>query len=149
MESLIHAFGIDARLIAIQILNFAVLAIALSYFLYKPIMRIVSEREEKIKAGIRDAEAAAASLKEAESQKGEVLSGAHKEAESVMARAKESAKNEAADIVKEAEKAAVDKVRQGEERGAALAEEARRKSEADIARLAVLAAAEVLQEKAK
>jgi F-type H+-transporting ATPase subunit b len=149
MESLIHAFGIDARLIAIQILNFAVLAVALSYFLYKPILRIVKEREEKIKAGIRDAEAAAASLQEAENQKNEVLSGAHKEAESVMARAKESAKSEAADIVKEAEKAAANKIRLGEERGAVLAEEARRESEAEIARLDVLAAAEVLQEKAK
>lgn len=147
MESLIQAFGIDVRLITIQVINFAVLAAALSYFLYKPILRIVGEREEKIKEGVENAEKAKLALDEAEDKKGEILTEAHGEASAVVARAKESAKDEASAIVAEAEKAASDKVRQGQERGAALAEEARRESEAEIARLAVLATAEILKTK--
>lgn len=149
MESLIHAFGLDARLIVIQMINFTALAVLLSYFLYKPIMRIVNEREEKISEGIKNAEAASKALEEAEDKKGEILSIANREAEAVVTRAKESAKVEAAEIVGEAEKTAADRVRQGEERGQVLAEEARRKSEAEVARLAVLAAAEILQKEAK
>lgn len=149
MESLIQAFGIDARLITIQVLNFVVLAAALSYFLYKPIMRIVGEREEKIKEGVRNAEAAASALGEAEEKKKEILGMAHKEAETVVTRAKDTAKTEAASIIIEAEIAAGEKVKQGEARGRALAEEAKRASEAEIARLAVLATAEMLKEKSK
>lgn len=147
MDSLIQAFGIDIRLITIQIINFTVLAVLLSYFLYKPLLRLVSEREEKIKLGVENAERAEKALDEAEAKKGEILTDAHKDAAVAVARAKESAKEEAASIMAEAEKVASDKVRQGEERGAALAEEALRQSEAEVAKMAVLAAAEVLKEK--
>lgn len=149
MDSLINAFGIDARLIVIQIINFAILAVALSYFLYKPILRIVNEREEKIKMGVENAEKAQVALDEAEDKKGEIMASANSEAAATVARAKESAKDEAALITAEAERAASEKLRQGEERGAAMAKEALRQSEAEIARLAVLATAEVLKQKTK
>jgi F0F1-type ATP synthase membrane subunit b/b' len=56
MEEIIHAFGIDQRLIIIQIVNFAILAGALGYFLYTPVLRLLREREEKIAQGLKDAE---------------------------------------------------------------------------------------------
>ena len=73
MEQLISAFGIDVKLITIQIINFVVLAGLLSYFLYKPVLKILDEREEKIKQGIADAEEAAVAKASAVSEKQALL----------------------------------------------------------------------------
>ena len=58
MEEILHAFGIDWRLILIQVVNFGILAGALWYFLYTPVLKILNDREEKIRKGIEYAEAA-------------------------------------------------------------------------------------------
>ncbi|HMA79010.1 MAG TPA: hypothetical protein VKP88_07860, partial [Candidatus Paceibacterota bacterium] len=65
MEQLIQAFGIDTRLIVVQIINFGLLLALLSYFLYRPILNLLEEREAKITQGIKDAEAAAAAKADA------------------------------------------------------------------------------------
>lgn len=39
MDQLIQAFGIDAKLITVQIINFGILLAALTYFLYKPVLK--------------------------------------------------------------------------------------------------------------
>jgi F0F1-type ATP synthase membrane subunit b/b' len=48
MEAIVEAFGIDAHLIIVQIVNFAILMAALGYFLYTPILNLLRDREEKI-----------------------------------------------------------------------------------------------------
>ncbi len=73
MEEIIHAFGIDWRLIVIQIFNFALLVAALWYFLYTPILKILEERESKLKQGVLDAEKAATARSEADTEKSVVL----------------------------------------------------------------------------
>lgn len=149
MEQLIEAFGIDVKLITAQTINFLILLGLLSYFLYKPLLRMLAEREAKIAKGVQDAEAAEKALEEADEEKSAILAAAHQEGESAVNRAKDIAKSEAHDIVSEAERVAAEKIRKGEERGAVLAENARKESEAEVARLAVLAAAEILKREAK
>lgn len=147
MESLINAFGIDIRLITIQIVNFVVLAGALSYFLYKPILGILKEREEKIKQGVEDAKAAGEAKERAEADRKVIVSEAHLEAEAVSKRAEEHAKEKAADLVRQAEIEAADKLRIAAEKAEALAVEAKKKSEAEVAKLAVLAVEKLMVEK--
>lgn len=147
MESLIHAFGIDLKLITIQVINFVVLAAALTYFLYKPILRILEEREEKIKQGVSDAEAAKKAKEQAEDERKGILTEAHKASAEVAQRAEQHAKESAAAIAAAADQEAAHKLKLAEEKAAALQEEARKKSEAEIAKLAVLAAEKVLKEK--
>ena len=62
MEQLIHAFGIDARLILLQVINFGLLMAVLSYLLYKPVLKVLAERQEKIAQGVKDAEEAGKNL---------------------------------------------------------------------------------------
>lgn len=145
MDSLIHAFGIDARLITIQVINFVVLASLLSYFLYKPILKLVSERESKIKQGLQDAEDAKKTLEGAEGEKKEILSLAHLEAEAVEKRAEAHAKEKAEALAHDSATASALKLSQAEARAEALIEEARKKSEAEVAKIAVLAAEEILK----
>ena len=147
MEQLIHAFGIDAKLIIIQIINFVVMMGALTYFLYTPVLNMLREREEKIKQGMADAEAAKAAKDAAEEEKQNILTGAHKEAEDVAARAKVFAEEKSRELIHEAEHKAGGIVEKAEAAGAELKNKAKKESEAEIAKLAVLAAEQVLRER--
>lgn len=145
MESLIAAFGIDVRLITIQVINFVVLAGLLSYFLYKPLLRLLSEREEKIRQGLEDADNAGKALAGAEAEKRRILTDAERAAAEIEARAEAYARERGAKIVAAADETAAEKVRLAEARASVLQAEALRQSEAEVAKAAVLAAEEILR----
>lgn len=147
MESLIHAFGIDIKLITIQVINFVVLAGALTYFLYKPILKILNDREETIKLGVKNAEQAAEAKEKAEEERKGIVAAAHKEADAVSKRSEDNAKEAAVEITTKAEAEAAHKIKLAEEKAEALAEEVRKKNDAEIAQLAALAAEKVLRNK--
>ena len=148
MEQLLEAFGIDARLIIIQIINFLALAGLLSYFLYKPVLKILNEREEKIKQGIKDAEEAAQAKASALEEKQGILTEAQKEAEALDARAKAFAKEKEEEIIAHAQEKAASVIKDAETKSALLQAQALKESEAEITKLAILAAEKVLKEKA-
>jgi F-type H+-transporting ATPase subunit b len=148
MEEIIHAFGIDQRLIIIQIVNFAILAGALGYFLYTPILKLLREREEKIAQGLKDAEAAAAAKTAADAEKQTVLTAAHKEAEAVNERAKVAADAKATEIVAAAQDKAAELLKSAEAKGEAAKQAALKESENEIAKLAILATEKLLREQA-
>ncbi len=148
MEQLIHAFGIDIRLITIQMINFVVLLGLLSYFLYKPVLNLLAQREETIKKGIADAEEAAQAKALATQEKQEVLTAAQKEAGEITARAEGFGKERTEVMLKEAAEKAAHAIKDAEAKSALLKAQAIKESEAEIARLAILAAEKVLQEKA-
>lgn len=147
MEQLIEAFGIDLKLITTQIINFVVLAAALSYLLYKPVLKLLAEREEKIKQSIVDAEAAAKAHAEATTEKQAILSAAQKEAEAIDARAKDFGQKRTDEMVAAAEVKAAQIIAAAEDKGRQLHEKTLKDSEAEIAKLAVLATEKLLKEK--
>lgn len=147
MEEIINAFGIDARLIIIQLVNFGILMVALGYFLYKPILRILKEREEKIAQGLKDAEAAAEAKSQAGLEKQAILSKAHLEAEEVNKRAKLAADSTASEIVGVAQEKASSVLKEAELQGVQLKAQAKAESEKEIAQVAILAAEKILREK--
>ncbi len=147
MEQLIQAFGIDVKLIVVQIINFTILVAVLSYFLYKPVLKLLAEREEKVRQGIKDAETAARALSEAEGEKQTVLATAHKEAEAIAKRAKTFADEKTAAITAAADEKASNIISQAEEKAINLQTQARKDSEAEIAKLAVLTAEKILADK--
>lgn len=147
MEQLLHAFGIDAKLIIVQIINFVVLAGLLTYFLYKPVLKILEDREEKIKQGIKDAEDAALAKTQASEEKRAILTQAQLEAQEMDARAKAFAKEKEVEIIAAAQVKAQGVIKEAETKSAFLKEQARKDSEAEIAKLAILAAEKVLQNK--
>ena len=144
MQEIIQAFGIDWRLIVIQIFNFSILVGVLWYFLYTPVLKLLSEREAKIKKGISDAEKAEEALKLADSEKTDILKAAHVEAGQIHARATVTAEEKASALMKDAEM----KIARDIESAKGLAEEiksqALKESEAEVARLSFLAAEKIL-----
>lgn len=148
MDQIISAFGIDGKLIIIQLINFGILMVALGYFLYKPMLRILDERAEKIAQGLKDAEAAAAAKAEATTEKQTILTSAHQEAGEVAKRAKAAADATAAEIVSGAQDKAAAVLSDAEAKREQIKAAALKESEKEIASLAVLAAEKVLREQA-
>jgi F-type H+-transporting ATPase subunit b len=147
MEAIIAAFGIDVHLIIVQIINFTILMVALGYFLYTPVLNLLRDREEKIAAGIKDTEAAAAAKASAEVEKAAVLTEAHHAAADVNARAKVTAEVAAAEIVAAAEAVAHAAKAKAVVEAEQLKAAAIKASEAEIAKTAILAAEKILRAK--
>lgn len=147
MGPLLDAFGIDLSLLVAQLVNFGVLLAALTYFLYKPVMKTIDERREKIAKGVEDAAAAASAAAAADQAAKETLSAAENEAGQVLTRARTEAQTEKARLEAEAQQRADGIVRDGEARAKEAHERAVRESEKEIARLALLAAEKALRTK--
>jgi len=64
MNAFISQFGIDWKLFLSQLVNFILILIILSIFVYKPVLKIIKDRNKKIKEGLDKAEEAGVRLKE-------------------------------------------------------------------------------------
>lgn len=147
MDALLDAFGIDWKLLLVQVVNFGLLMALLWHFLYKPVMKMLEERQALVAKGVEDAKKADELLGGADEEaKKRILQG-DEEAERLIKDARQTAGEERIRLVKEAEIRA----KRIEEDAKAKAEEASakmfRESEREIARLAILAAEKVLKEK--
>ena len=107
MEAIFSTFGIDWRLLLVQGVNFGVLLLGLTYFLYKPVMGMLDERERKVVRGVEDAEAAATKLAAVEAERSSALAQAGREADSILAQARSAAEAQEREILAHAERAAL------------------------------------------
>lgn len=103
---ILNNFGFKPELFVAQVINFLVLAYLFKRFLYKPIIKIIKEREEKIRKGINDSENAAKLLANAGNDREEILKKAGKEAEKIIVDTKKSAETLREEILADAKKAA-------------------------------------------
>lgn len=147
MAELFSAFGIEWNLLLAQAVNFGIVLGALTFFLYKPVMKILAERQEKIAAGLRDAEAAAKAVAETEGKRAEILGTAEREAEGLLGRAVVEGKDERARIVKSAQDRSDAMLADARAEAAELQRRALAETEKDVTRLAILAAEKILQKK--
>lgn len=148
MDGLLGAFGIDWKLLVAQAVNFGVLIVALYFLLYKPVLKVLAERQALVQKGVEDAERASEKLAGADAEAATVVAKADAEAAGLVASARETASVEKARIMKEAEARAAAVASDAEARAKETAAKALRESEKEIARLATMAAAQVLKEKA-
>lgn len=145
MAQLFGAFGLELPLLIAQAVNFAVLMAVLWYLLYKPVMKTLEARKEKIAAGVRAAEVAEHKAAVADEEAAKVIHSAESEAEGIVATARESATAERTRIVKDAEARAASVEKDAEARAKEEHARVMRESEKEIARLAMLAAEKVLR----
>ena len=108
-----EALGIDVKLILAQIFNFVVLFVVLKKFLYKPLLKIFTERKEKIEEGLLNAEKIKKELAEIEVDRQKVLSLARKEAVDLILEQRKFAQKEKEEIIEEARVKASEEVKKG------------------------------------
>lgn len=146
MEKILEVFGIDWKLLIAQGVNFTILLIGLSYLLYKPVLKLLSEREQKITEGVKAAERAEKAAKENEAAHASIVSGAHKEAEGIVSHAQDEGKREKSEILKTAQERADSLVSDARAQAKELERRAAQEVEKEAARVAVLAAEKILKE---
>ncbi len=147
MEEIVHAFGIDWRLIVIQIINFGILVGVLWYFLYTPILKLLADREAKIKQGIDDADKASSALKNADIEKNEILKGAHGEAKGIVTRAEKHAEEKGKALIDEVQNKIARDIENAKKLGDEMKANALKESEAEIIKLSLLGAEKILNER--
>lgn len=81
---ILSKFGFEPVLFAAQIVNFLILAFVFKRFLYKPILKVLKERQGKIEKGLLDAEEAQIKLAAAEEKKDAIIKAASIEAEHIL-----------------------------------------------------------------
>jgi F-type H+-transporting ATPase subunit b len=111
---ILNLFGLDPGLFIGQILNFLILFLILKIFLYKPIMAMLDERNQRIKQGLDAAENARKSLQEADTQKIGILKVAKIDADKILENTKsvaESLKQKTIDDAKKQSLGIVDDAR--------------------------------------
>ncbi len=147
MDQLFSTFGLDARLLLIQAVNFGVLLAALTYFLYKPLMKTIDERRARIADGVRAAEAADQRLAAADAESKELVGAGAREAEGLVAAARIRAEEKGSEIVKASEAKAEAVIKDANARAEEAKRQALAESEKEIAKAALLAAEKILASK--
>ena len=103
MSELLHQLGIDGRLLLSQGVNFGIVLAVLTFFVYKPLVKILNERREKIEFGLRGAEVVEKKLKEMEEIKVLKIQEGEKQAFEIVKTAETKAGERGEEIVSEAE----------------------------------------------
>jgi F-type H+-transporting ATPase subunit b len=93
------AFGVDVFKLAFQIINFLLILYLLNRFLFKRVLTLLDERQERISKGLEDAEAAARARELARAEREAALDEARKEAQTMIARATKIAEESRVEIV--------------------------------------------------
>jgi F-type H+-transporting ATPase subunit b len=88
MNSILESFGFNPMLFLAQIVNFLLLAFVFQRFLYKPLLSVIKNREEKIHKGLLDSDQAKKLLEETETRKKEILRETQKESDSIIENAR-------------------------------------------------------------
>ena len=92
--------------IIFQIINFSVVMGALTYFLYKPVLKVLEERQKRVEEAQRAAEESITEKNRISELEKEVIAKAEKEAAAILDKARENAKASESEILAAAKKQA-------------------------------------------
>jgi F-type H+-transporting ATPase subunit b len=84
-------FGWNVGLFFSQVVSFCLVALALRQFAYKPILKVLHERRDRIEESLRNADRIKQQLADAEKRHAEILTRANVEAQKMIDDARESA----------------------------------------------------------
>lgn len=104
---ILNLFGLESGLFIGQILNFLILFFILKFFLYKPIMTMLDERNQRIKQGLDDADKAKKNLQEADAQKIGILKVAKTDADKILENTKSVAESMKQKTIEDAKKQSI------------------------------------------
>ena len=106
MSELFSQLGIDWKLLLAQGVNFVILLIVLTKFVYKPLIKIVEERRKKIELGVKGGEMAEKIIKQAEQDKVGIIQEADTQAVAIISEAEKNAQKKAQEIALQADERA-------------------------------------------
>jgi len=112
---LMNALGIDWKLLIIQIVNFGILFFFLKHLLYKPLLNLLEQREEKARENILLSNALNEQRDELTKTKDDILKSAQEEVRKILIEARALSEKEHSKMIKIAEDRAEDLIKRAEE----------------------------------
>ncbi|MBI2453422.1 F0F1 ATP synthase subunit B [Candidatus Peregrinibacteria bacterium] len=98
-----QGLSLDPSIVAFQALNFIVLLFLLNKILYKPLLKLLKDREKKIKEGVENAEKADFLLKESSATRENMLKEARIESQSMIETARKNGEQVRFDLLSKAQ----------------------------------------------
>ncbi len=100
--SFLTQFGVEWQLLVSQAVSFAIVATALYWFVFKPVIAAADERKQKIEQGLKDASDAKQRLAQAEAEADKKTAEAVAEAAKILKSARDDAKETIENATREA-----------------------------------------------
>jgi F-type H+-transporting ATPase subunit b len=150
MQQLLSQLGIDWHLLLSQAVNFALLLIVLRIFVYKPLLKVLHDRREKIEGGLVKAEEAERRLHEVDEIGKGKIKHAEAEALGILKKTELEAKTLEEKLLAEVKRKEEEAVKSTATRLRSQEEESRRameKEAAALVRLAIVKTVELSPEK--
>jgi|SRR3989344_529518 len=106
MSELFNALGINGKQLLIQAVNFGIVLVVLTLFVYRPLAKYIEERRKKIELGIKGGERAALIIQEAEETKASTIREGEQQAVTIIGKAEGEGAKRGQEVVHGAEKKA-------------------------------------------
>lgn len=136
--------GINLKIFLAQLLNFAIVVVVMWKFAYKPIVKLLEERQEKIERGVKQAQDVEKRVIELESEHKEVIATAKSEAAKILDEARLSAEDRKKELLATAKEEVKGVVAQGKVQLEAQKIQMIQEAREEIATIAVEAARKIL-----
>lgn len=101
MQEIIHSFGVDWKILLAQVVNFFILLVILTKFVYKPLIQMLHKRRDDIEKGIEFTKKAEENLRDANLTKENIAKGAKEEALKIISSAEDAANIKSKEIIAE------------------------------------------------
>lgn len=140
-----EALGINFNLFLAQVINFGVVVGALFYLLYKPVLKMLRDRTERIEQSLQESDQVQEQLDNARRDYDAEIARARQEAATILSQAQERARSQEAEIVSQARQDA-DRIRiEAREQAEQERDQMLREVKDQVAGLVTLTASRVLQ----
>lgn len=115
MADLLHAFGVEWHVLIVQIVNVAILVLVLQRFAFKPLLRAIDARREKIRADEERARELTERITAIETREAEIMHAARQESERLMKARIADGKKTAETLINEARQQAATIIAHGKQ----------------------------------
>lgn len=139
-------FGLNGQIFLAQLVNFLLVLVILWRFAYRPIVKILDERQEKIEKSVKNAEQIESRVIQIEKERETILTEARKEAQATAQKAHEQGEMRREEIVAAAKREVERVIAKGKEQLITEKENMMKEVRKDIADIAVKAATRIIED---
>ncbi len=147
MESLISTFHIDWKLFIAQLINFAIVFSVLYFFAFKPLVKMMSDRTEKIDKSLKDADEIEKRLALTEKEREGIITAAKKQANLIVEEANKRGEERKGEMIAKAKEEIGQVINAEKERIARDKAETLKEIKQEVAELVVMTVEKLLSEK--
>ena len=147
MDSLISTFHIDLNLFIAQLVNFAIVFSVLYFFAFKPLVKVMSERTDKIDKSLKDADEIEKRLSLTEIEQTEIINAAKKQANLIVEEADKRGEERRTVLLNKAKEEMGEIMNAGRAKMDIDKAETLKEIKAEVAELVVLTVSKLLDEK--